>query len=142
VAGNLGISDVHAAAQKLEKAIREAHDSTPALLDQFAITVRVHVAAINEALKVSAPQPPSLPAQPFDPERATEAVSRLRALLEASDADAQEAFNDLQVAVASAVEKSRLDELNDTINNFEFEQALAKLDEIAHACQSNGKQTA
>jgi two-component system sensor histidine kinase/response regulator len=142
VAGNLGISDVHAAAQKLEKAIRDTQDATPALLDQFAITVRVHVAAINEALKVSAPDEPALPAQPFDPERATEAVSRLRALLEASDADAQDAFHDLQVAVGSAVEKSRLDELNDTINNFEFEQALAKLDEIAHVCQSNGKQTA
>jgi two-component system sensor histidine kinase/response regulator len=141
VAGNLGITDVHTSAQKLEKAIRENQNTIPALLDQFAITLRVHVAAISEVLSVTRPESPIAPAQPFDPERATQAVSRLKTLLEASDADAQDAFNDLQVAVGSAVEKSRLDELNDTINNFEFEQALAKLDEIERICQSNGKQT-
>jgi len=36
VAGNIGISGVQTAAQKLEKAIREGHDSVPALLDEFA----------------------------------------------------------------------------------------------------------
>ena len=36
VAGNLGITGVQSAAQKLEKAIREGHDTVPALLDEFA----------------------------------------------------------------------------------------------------------
>jgi two-component system, sensor histidine kinase and response regulator len=140
VAGNLGITDVHTAAQKLEKAIRENQNSATALLDQFAITLRVHVAAISEVLSVTAPQSsPAGPAEPFDPERASQAVQHLRTLLEASDADASEAFHDLQVAVAAVVEKSSLDALNDTINNFEFEQALAKLDDIAHLCEANGK---
>jgi HPt (histidine-containing phosphotransfer) domain-containing protein len=141
VAGNLGITDVHTAAQKLEKAIRENQNSVNALLDQFAITLRVHVAAISEVLNIAASESPAGPAEPFDPERASQAVQHLRTLLEASDADASEAFRDLQVAVAAVVEKSSLDALNDTINNFEFEQALAKLDEIAHLCESNGKQT-
>ncbi len=141
VAGNLGITDVHTAAQKLEKAIRENQNSVTALLDQFAITLRVHVAAISEVLSVTASQSPDGPTEPFDPERASRAVQHLRTLLEASDADASEAFRDLQVAVAAVVEKSSLDALNDTINNFEFEQALAKLDEITRLCASNGKQT-
>ena len=112
------------------------------MLDQFAIVLRVHVNAINEALRDSMP-PPEVepPPAPFDGERAAQAVGRLRTLLEASDADASEAFHDLQIAVAAVVEKSSLDALNDTINNFEFEQALAKLDEIARLCESNGKQT-
>ena len=47
VAGNLGITEVQAAAQKLEKAIKEAQASVPELLDQFAIVLRVHVNAIR-----------------------------------------------------------------------------------------------
>ncbi len=142
VAGNLGITEVQAAAQKLEKAIKEEQASVPGLLDQFAIVLRVHVNAINEAMRDSMPPPEvELPPAPFNGERSSQAVGRLRTLLEASDADASEAFHDLQIAVAAVVEKSSLDALNDTINNFEFEQALAKLDEIARLCESNGKQT-
>ena len=39
VAGNIGITEVHSAAQRLEKAIREGHDSVPTLLDEFASVV-------------------------------------------------------------------------------------------------------
>jgi CheY-like chemotaxis protein len=138
VAGNLGIINVQAAAQKLEKAIRESDPASPALLDQFAIVLRVHVKAISEALRDAAPEPESPPAA-FDAARAASAVAQLRTLLEASDGDAQEAFQTLRDSVGAAVEKSDLDALNESINNFEFEQALARLDEIAHLCEQNGK---
>jgi two-component system, sensor histidine kinase and response regulator len=138
VAGNLGITSLQAAAQKLEKAIRESDPSSSALLDQFALALRMHVNAISEALHDSAPEPES-PPEAFDAARAASAVSQLRTLLEASDGDAQEAFQQLRDSVAAAVEKSDLDALNESINNFEFEQALAKLDEIAHLCEQNGK---
>ncbi len=62
VAGNLGITNVQSAAQKLEKAIRESDASSSALLDQFAIALRLHVKAISEALQDSAPEPESPPA--------------------------------------------------------------------------------
>jgi hypothetical protein len=75
----------------------------------------------------------------FDSDKAALAIGHLRTLLEASDGDAQEAFQQLNAAVGGAVEKSHLDALNETINNFEFEQALAKLDEIARLCEQNGK---
>jgi HPt (histidine-containing phosphotransfer) domain-containing protein len=138
VAGNLGITNVQAAAQKLEKAIRETDASSSALLDQFALALRVHVKAISEALRNSAPEP-ELPSSAFDAQKASSAIGQLRTLLEASDGDAQEAFQQLRDSVGSAVEKSRLDDLNESINNFEFEQALARLDEIAHLCEQNEK---
>jgi CheY-like chemotaxis protein len=138
VAGNLGITNVQAAAQKLEKAIRESDASSSALLDQFAIALRLHVNAISDALQDLAPEP-ELPPAAFDAARAASAVGQLRALLEASDGDAQEAFQQLRDSVAAAVEKSQLDALNESINNFEFEQALSRLDEIAHLCEQNGK---
>ena len=136
VAGNIGISDVQSAAQKLEKGIREGQDSVPMLLDQFAITLRVHVNSITQALPGSAPfQPVTVP---FDRERAASAVSRLQALLEANDGDSQEAFQVLHEAVVGVVEARYLDDLSETINNFEFEQALVKLQEVAQLCRQNG----
>ena len=138
VAGNLGITDVQSSAQTLEKAIREAQDTVSTVLDQFAITLRVHVHSIRHALPESAPPAPSVTA-PFDRERATAAVSRLRALLEANDGDSQEAFQSLHEAVAGVVDQSRLNALSDTISNFDFEQALTKLAEIAQLCERNGQ---
>ena len=106
------------------------------LLDQFAITLRVHVNSIAQALPHSAPfQGLTLP---FDRERAASAVSRLQALLEANDGDSQEAFQVLHEAVAGAVDTRYLDDLSQTINNFEFEQALVKLQEVAQLCRQNG----
>jgi signal transduction histidine kinase/DNA-binding response OmpR family regulator/HPt (histidine-containing phosphotransfer) domain-containing protein len=139
VAGNLGITDVQTAAQKLEKAVRENQPDIPALLDQFAITMRVHVNSIRHALPdTAAPQPAPLASAAFDRERATEAVSHLQSLLEASDGNSQEAFEALQHAVVGVVDKPYLDALNESINNFDFEQALTKLREIAELCKQNG----
>jgi two-component system sensor histidine kinase/response regulator len=136
VAGTIGISDVQSAAQKLEKGIRDGQDSVPMLLDQFAITLRVYVNSITQALPHSAPfQPVTLP---FDPERAASEVRRLEALLEANDGDSQEAFQVLHDAVVEVVDARCLDELSETINNFEFEHALVKLQEIAQLCRRNG----
>ena len=141
VAGNIGITEVQSAAQELERAIKEERDSVPALLDQFAIVLRVQVSAIAKALQDSASAPVELPPANFEPERAALAVGRLRTLLEASDGDAQEAFQELQDAVGGSVERSHLDALNETINNFEFAQAVAKLNEIEHLCEQDGKQS-
>jgi CheY-like chemotaxis protein len=137
VAGNLGISDVQSAAQKLEKAIRESQESVPTLLDQFAITLRVHVNSISQALPGSAPS--HLTTKAFDRARAATAVSRLRALLEANDGDSQEAFQVLHEAVIGVVDPQHLDALGQTINNFEFEKALMELKEIAQLCERNGQ---
>jgi two-component system sensor histidine kinase/response regulator len=59
-------------------------------------------------------------------------------LLEANDGDSQEAFQVLHEAVVGVVDARNLDELSEAINNFEFEQALVKLQEIAQLCRRNG----
>ena len=53
VAGNIGIMEVHSAAQRLEKAIREGHDSVPTLLDEFRALLSTQVEAIRQALPES-----------------------------------------------------------------------------------------
>ena len=137
VAGNLGISDVQSAAQNLEKGIREGHDSVPMLLDRFAITLRVRANSITHDLPGSGQSEPVTVA--FDRERAASAVSHLEALLQANDGDSIQAFEALHEAVGKVVDTQHLDDLSETINNFEFEQALLKLQEITQLCQRNGQ---
>jgi CheY-like chemotaxis protein len=139
VAGNIGISEVQSAAQKLEKAIREGHDSVPALLDDFAALLGTQVHDIEQALHASAPaKSEEARLSPFDEEAASSAIARLRVLLEASDGDTEEAFRRLRDAVAGSVEKTRLDALNASINDFDFEAALVKLDEIGEHTHAMG----
>jgi len=137
VAGTLGISEVQSAAQNLEKGIRLGLDSVPMLLDQFAITLRIQVNSITQALPGSGQTQPVT--APFDPERAASAVSRLEALLEANDGESQEAFQVLHEAIVGVVDTRHLDDLSETINNFEFDQALVKLQEIVQLFQRHGQ---
>jgi hypothetical protein len=75
---------------------------------------------------------------PFNKEATAGAIVRLRSLLEASDGDAEESFRSLQEALAGAIEKPYLDGLSASINDFDFQAALVKLNEIAGRCASIG----
>ena len=140
VAGNLGITQVYDVAAKLEKGIREGHDSVPVLVDQLAMTLRSQVGAINRALRDLAGieagdlQKPSLGKEDVAP-----AINRLKALLEASDGDAQESFRGLQHTLSCVVEKPYLDALAESIQDFDFEAALVKLNEIARRVEEDRK---
>jgi signal transduction histidine kinase/CheY-like chemotaxis protein len=139
VAGNIGITDVQSLAQKLEKALRDGEGTVSALLVDFANVVSAQVHAIERALFDSAPtQPEEVRTSPFNEEAAAAAIARLRVLLEASDGDAEESFRSLQHAVAGVVEKTQLDGLIASINDFDFDAALVKLDGIAKLCTRNG----
>jgi hypothetical protein len=107
-----------------------------ALLVEFASLMSAQVLAIENALSDSATARREK-APPFNSEAATDAVARLRILLEASDGDAEESFRSLQDVVAGAVEKQLLDDLCTSINDFDFDGALAKLDEIAIRLHTN-----
>jgi signal transduction histidine kinase/CheY-like chemotaxis protein len=135
VAGNLGIKDVFTAAQKLEKAIRDGDPAT-GLLDQFALSMRLHVTGIRAAFpETQTSNHGHKSATPFDREKAGAAIARLKAMLEASDGESPEGFNALHDAVAAVIEKQQLDALSDAINNFDFDAALAQLDTIARSCE-------
>ena len=141
VAGNIGITEVQSAAQKLERAIRERESDVTDLLEDFARLMTAQAQAVAQALRDSAPAPgEGKHAMLFNGEAATAAVARLKSLLEASDGDAGEAFGHLQDAVAGAVEKSQLDALGASITDFDFETALRRLNEIAESCKQTEDQ--
>jgi signal transduction histidine kinase/CheY-like chemotaxis protein len=139
VAGNIGITEVQFVAQRLEKALRDGDGTASVLLVEFAGVMGTQVHAIEHALRDSTTaRPGEGQAAPFDAEVAAAAIARLRTLLEASDGDAEESFRSLRHAVAGAVEKTQLDGLISSINDFDFAAALLKLDEIAEYCARNG----
>ena len=139
VAGNLGITEVQSVAQRLEKALRDGEGTVSAVLGEFAGAMGAQVQAIEKALRDSAIAPPeSVRSSPLDEQATTAAIDRLRSLLEASDGDAEESFRSLQDAVEGVVEKPYLDGLSASINDFDFDAALVKLDEIAKRCAQMG----
>jgi CheY-like chemotaxis protein/HPt (histidine-containing phosphotransfer) domain-containing protein len=133
VAGNLGIRRIHASAEKLERALRDGDASTPAALKEFALLLGPQVEAIRRALGSGAPTD-SATATPYDAAAARAAIGRLRKLLESSDGGAADAFADLFGALAGAVGRPRLEALGESINEFDFQGALSKLDAIAGEC--------
>ncbi|MCU1249212.1 MAG: Sensory box histidine kinase/response regulator [Edaphobacter sp.] len=143
VAGNLGITEVQSVAQKLEKALRGGEGTVSTALVEFASVMGTQVQVIDKALRDSATdQPDAVQTAPFDGEAAAAAIARLKRLLEASDGDAEESFCSVQSAVAGVVEKPYLDGLSASINDFDFDAALVKLDEIAELCARNGDENA
>jgi HPt (histidine-containing phosphotransfer) domain-containing protein len=139
VAGNIGIPGVQATAGRLERALGEEQASVAALLDEFAAVLSAQVHAIEQALHSTAAEIEEPPSSPFDQVSACAAIVQLRALLESSDGNAGEAFRAVSTAVASVVEKPQLEALKNSIDNFEFEAALLKLEDVSNLCAQNGK---
>jgi two-component system, sensor histidine kinase and response regulator len=132
VAGNIGLGQVFAAAEKLEKAIREKDAVVPALLEEFSLVLSRQGRAIRQALCEVTPDQPARwkTSAAFDARAASVATARLGALLESSDGDAAEAFLAVEDILAGTLDKSRLDALSAAISEFDFEGALLKLNEI------------
>jgi PAS domain S-box-containing protein len=132
VAGNIGLGKVLEEAEKLERAIRRGNVDRPKLFREFTLVLKRQVQAIRDAMFEIAPdQPPHCTkSEAFDAQSARAAIARLRALLETSDGDAAEAFLVVEAILAGMVEKSRLNDLSMTINEFDCEGALLKLNEI------------
>jgi CheY-like chemotaxis protein len=139
VAGNLGIKQIQTSAERLERAIRENDVGEPTTLVEFGSLLGRQVEAIERALRADVPAETELRADvPFDREAARTAVARLKALLEASDGDALEAFSTLESTLMGRVAKPQLDALRTAISDFDFDGALLKLSEIARVSGENG----
>ncbi|MGA7411499.1 MAG: response regulator [Bryobacteraceae bacterium] len=139
VAGNLGIKQIQTSAERLERAIRENDASAPAALAEFQSLLGSQVAAIESALgTIAAPETEAKPGAPFNRDAAGAAMARLKALLEASDGDASEAFAGVESVFMVKVPKTQLDALGAAINDFDFDGALVKLSEIARNSGLNG----
>jgi PAS domain S-box-containing protein len=143
VAGNIGLGQVFTAAEKLERAIRDENAIVPALREEFTRVLDRQVQAIQHAMRDVTPdqQPEEKKDAAFDPQAASTAIARLRALLESGDGDAIEAFLAVENILTGVVEKSRLDALSAAINEFDFEGARMKLDEITQEFGANREQS-
>jgi two-component system, sensor histidine kinase and response regulator len=133
VAGNIGLGRVFVAAEKLEKAIRQGDEVEPAQVEEFSAVLSHQVGAIRHAMQEFLPdqQPIEERLTDFDGEAASASIARLRDLLVSCDGDAAEAFLAVEKTLAGTVARSRLDALNATISEFDFEAALTELDQIA-----------
>jgi signal transduction histidine kinase/CheY-like chemotaxis protein len=135
VAANIGIGRVSSAAAELEKAIRAEDGAVSSSLEEFRIVLGRQIDAIERGLQNVKPlEPRPEPKVPFNARAASSLVTKLRALLEASDGEAGEAFLPLASALAGRVARPKLDALGRAINEFDFEGALENLSEIAKDC--------
>ena len=66
---------------------------------------------------------------------------RLKNLLEESDGAAEDAFSELRTALGREIEAGTLDALGRAIRDFDFDAALAKVEEIATKIKVNEGQT-
>jgi HPt (histidine-containing phosphotransfer) domain-containing protein len=132
VAGNIGLGKVLEAAEKLERAIRSEEADRFSLFEEFRRVLRDQVQAIRQTIfEVASGQPAKRgKSETFNARAATTAIAQLRALLETSDGDAEEAFLAVENILIGTVNKLRLDALSAAISEFDFEGALLKLDEI------------
>ena len=132
VSGNLGITTVQFSAARVERAFREKDPAVPTVLSDFDTLLRQQVAAIVDALRQTEPVHNGTgPAGKFNPEAAAAAAARLRNLLKESDAEAEDAFKELRDALGSETKPETLNALAASIRDFDFDGALAKLDQIA-----------
>ena len=139
VAGNLGMTGIQSAAAALEKAIRTNSSEAPVLLKELAALLDTQIGAIQGALETAPPSKQSAQRTPVDTEEAAAALARLQKLLEASDGNAGEAFLVFRNAIAGEVDAGLITALGAAISEFDFDQALAKLKEIARTSTLNGR---
>ena len=136
VAGNIGIGAVQAAAAKVEKRIREDDASVSALVAELKSRCWPQVEAIRtlsgERCTGGARRRPRSTRT-----AAAAAVARLMSLIEANDGDAADAVQDVADALAGTVDAQRLDALRAAIDEFDFDGARTKLDQIASGMSSD-----
>jgi HPt (histidine-containing phosphotransfer) domain-containing protein len=138
VAGNLGIASVQTAAETVERGVRDQSASLSGMLADFDAEVRRTAELLDRGLRATRPAAaPERASAEFDSQAAAAAIARLQSLVEANDGDAAQAFPALAEALGGAVDVAALNGLKSAIDDFEFDTALARLDEIAGQCHAS-----
>jgi two-component system sensor histidine kinase/response regulator len=132
VAGNIGIIKVHSCAERLERAIREQQPDVRGPLNDFSQALHEHTKRIHAAIVPRVTELATATGT-FNSEKAAAAVSALRGLLESSDAGATAAYDAAVQELAMKVAREPLAALGAAINEFDFERALATLNQMADA---------
>jgi len=104
----------------------------PALLEEFTLVLSRQVQAIRQAMRdvTTDRLADKAKVKDFDERAASAAIACLRGLLESSDGDAGDAFLAVKDILAGTLERSCRDVLSTAISEFDFEEALLRLDEV------------
>jgi PAS domain S-box-containing protein len=141
VAGNIGLGQVCAVAEKLEKAVSEVDPAMQVKLEEFTRVLSCQVQAILQAMNNATPHNLNEERNTqFDAQVVSTAIARLRALLASRDGDAVEVFHGLENTLTGLVDNQRLEALRAAISEFNFKGAVLKLDEIAERYRTNWDQ--
>src|SRR4029077_11954041 len=139
VAGNMGLGGISGAAEKLERAVRERDSAAPALAEEFTRVANRQVQAIQTAMNNVMPDrvAPEGSGPRLDARAVSAAIARLRTLIESCDGDAAESFVALEGTLAGICDKPRLSALSAAIDEFDFDGARKKLEEITKEYGAN-----
>jgi two-component system, sensor histidine kinase and response regulator len=141
VAGNIGLGQIFAVAERLELAIREEDVALSGLVEEFILVSNRQVEAIQKAMRQvtfnGAMQGETRVV--FDAPAASEAIAHLRSLLESCDGNATDACVALEAILATNCDKTRLRALSAAISEFDFDGALLNLDRIAEEQRDHGE---
>jgi two-component system, sensor histidine kinase and response regulator len=132
VAGNIGIDATFQLAGGLLEAIRESRPDLQVLLREFSSELDRQAQTIQAALKTQTRvQQGGEGNRIFDRCEGHVALGRLRALLEANDASAVDAYHPLAQILTSTARATRLEALGAAVNRFDYDAALLELEELA-----------
>ena len=139
-AGNLAMNEIFQAAGDLEQAIRESHHGVGNLIKDLISALDRQIRNIQAGLlATSSEEGKRLDFALTDPEKISTALTQLRELLEANDADASDAFRNLAVLLRGTVDASLLEALGAAVSSFDFDAALKKFDQIVKGCGAKEK---
>jgi len=138
-AGNLGMNEIFQTAGNLEGAIRVSETGVEDLIEELRSLMDRHIRTMRAALSAGSVEGGKrFDARPAERGEALAAIARLRERLEKSAADAPRAFTDMAEILQGTVVAWRLDALGAAVKAFDFDAALAKLDEIADQYRLDG----
>jgi two-component system sensor histidine kinase/response regulator len=133
VAGNMGLTALHAAATTLEETLRHGGDVTAALA-AFGAELGARVAALRAAWGAPAAEAPATQAMPPPAVDAAEAARHAQAfarLLAESDAQAEEYLGEHRAALTQVCGSEALAGIVRAVQGFDFDAALETVREAA-----------
>jgi len=131
VAGNLGLTELQGQARQLESlaqlqnlaAAREALTGLASTLTQLSASI------LENLGQETGPSP----VETIDPERLSGRLDKLQSLLEQQEGESQDCLAQLMPALQSVAPTALLQELNQDVQQFDFESALKRLELLRQA---------
>ena len=133
VSGNIGAMDLYRAAESLEGVIRSnERDAVPKELNSFSKQLKNIVNVLEEALSISELEEvaPEI-TQTVTPDQLHPLLIKLHALLADDDGEAVDYLEEISKYLKSGLNEAELNRLTEKVNQFDFEEALEDLNQIA-----------